>query len=230
MPEIDNKKQNLKEVIEKIVNEYVPAKQEPFAGHSMGAFFRSEIPNAIYNTAIVDSDHYLIAGSVGQGNWATVPWICIYDKTITTSATKGVYIVYLLEKEGNSLYLTFNQGCTEIRNTHSKRETIQIMRDKATEIASKIDSRGFLTDENINLGSGLTELAELYQRGTIFYKEYKKGSIPSEEELRADLSKMMEIYREYSCMHGESSYIQCCTFRRRNGTTQWISFCQCRLR
>lgn len=188
----------MKEVIEKILDEYVPSKSEPFAGHNMGLFFRNIIPQEVYNTGIVNSQDYLVMGSVGQGNWATVPWICIFDKEITTSATKGIYIVYLLEKSGNSLYLTLNQGCTDVRKSHTKKETIQIMRDNATKLIASLDSRGFLSDENINLGEGLTELAELYQKGTIFYKEYKKGSVPSEKELREDLSKMIDIYREYS--------------------------------
>ena len=146
----------------------------------------------------------MITGSVGQGNWATVPWVCIFDRRITTTATKGVYIVYLLEKDGNSLYLTFNQGCTEIRKAHSKRETISIMREKAAEIISKIDARGFCVDEEINLGSGLTELGEFYQKGTIFYKEYKKNAIPNEDELQSDLAKMMDIYREYAHRNSDS--------------------------
>ena len=133
----------MREFISKILNGYIPAKREIFAGHPMGAFFRNEIPNIIYGTGIVDSKTHLITGSVGQGQWATIPWICIFDRKITTTATKGVYIVYLLSKDGNTLYLTLNQGCTDIRSTHSKRETITILRKKAMEIASRIDARGF---------------------------------------------------------------------------------------
>ena len=187
----------MKQIVEKILNEYIDAKKAPFTGHSMGSFFRNDIPSFIYKTGIVDSKTHLITGSVGKGNWAMVPWICIFDRQITTSATKGVYIVYLLSKDGSTLYLTFNQGCTEIRNTHSKAETIKIMRQKAAEIVSQIDGRGFASDENINLGSGLTELGELYQRGTIFYKAYRKGNVPSDEVLVDDLKNMMNIYREY---------------------------------
>ena len=90
---IDPQKQvngKMQEMINKILNEYVACKKQTFAGHSMGIFFRNEIPNGIYNTGIVDSKDYLITGSVGQGNWATVPWVCIFDRAITTSATKGV--------------------------------------------------------------------------------------------------------------------------------------------
>lgn len=189
---------NMREIIEKILNEYVPAKNEAFTGHPLGSYFRNDIPRKIYDTGLVDSNDYLITGSVGQGNWAMVPWVCIFDRSITTTATKGVYIVYLLKKDGTSLYLTFNQGCTEIRNSHSKRETISIMRDKAEEIISRIDARGFRSDQEINLGDGLTDLGELYQKGTIFYKEYRKGAVPNEDELQDDLEKMMAIYREFA--------------------------------
>lgn len=189
----------MKDIIEKILNEYIAAKKQTFAGHAMGTFFRNQIPNAIYQTGIVDSKTHLITGSVGQGNWATVPWVCIFDRTITTSATKGVYIVYLLAKDGKTLYLTFNQGCTEIRQSNSKSNTIRIMRQKAAEIVSKIDSRGFASDDRIDLGLGLTELAELYQKGTIFYKAYRQGNVPSNEELKDDLRRMMDIYKEYVC-------------------------------
>lgn len=188
----------MREIISKILNGYIPAKREPFAGHPMGAFFRNEIPDKIYNTGIVNSETHLVTGSVGQGQWVTIPWICIFDRKITTKASKGVYIVYLLSKDGSTLYLTFNQGCTDIRSTHSKRDTIRTLHEKAMEIANRIDARGFNKDNNISLGSNITGLAELYQSGTIFYKAYHKDAIPPENELRDDLSKMMAIYADYS--------------------------------
>ncbi|SFQ07220.1 AAA domain (dynein-related subfamily) [Butyrivibrio proteoclasticus] len=191
-------KGKLREVIDKFLNGYVDAKKGAFTGSPFGTFVRSEIPNAIYNTGLVDPQNYLITGSVGQGNWATIPWICIFDRSITTTATKGVYIVYLLSKTGESLYLTFNQGCTDIKNAHGKQGAIKIMRERAAEIVARIDGRGFNTDEDIDLGQGLTDLGEMYQKGTIFYKEYKRGAVPSEAELQQDLSKMMDIYREYA--------------------------------
>lgn len=61
-----------------------------------------------------------------------------------------------------------------------------------------IDARGFRTDEEINLGSGLTQLAEFYQKGTIFYKAYQKDAVPSEKELQADLLNMIQIYRDFA--------------------------------
>lgn len=118
-------------------------------------------------------------------------WIqMIQDNTVSI-------LGYLLSKDGNSLYLSFNQGCTDIRKNNSKKDTIRIMREKAEDIRKRIDSRGFNADNNAKLGDGLTELGELYQEGMIFYKEYKKGNVPGESELQNDLRLMMDIYKEY---------------------------------
>lgn len=186
------------EFVNRFLNEYSTVKNEIFASHAFGNFIRQTVPENVYKTNLVDKDKYLITGSVGQGNWAMVPWLCVFNKSITTTATEGVYVVYLLSKDGNSLYLTFNQGCTDLKKNHGKKGAIKLMRENAKKIAAQIDSRGFRTDEDINLGDGLTELGEMYQKGTIFYKEYKKGDVPEESVLRDDLEKMMEIYEEYT--------------------------------
>jgi hypothetical protein len=188
----------LRDLVLQILDEYVPAKCEPFTGHRIGALFRHTFPEVIYSTDIVNPTKYLIVGSVGQGQWATIPWVCIFDRSITTTATHGIYIVYLLAKDGNALYLTLNQGCTDIRAFHSKKETIQIMRLQSEEILNGLDTLGFSYDDRIDLGSGLTELAELYQKGTILYKAYLKRNVPDEATLRTDLIKMMRIYSAYA--------------------------------
>ncbi len=197
VPEGAEEKIKIKPVLEQLLNHYVKSRQETFAGHALAAYIRGDAPEALYETGLVDRRKYLITGSAGQGNWAMVPWLGIFYKEITTSATHGVYIVYLLAEDGNTLYLTLNQGCTETRKQHSKRETIRLMREKAGKIVAQIDNRGFAIDEYIDLGEGLTELGEMYQNGTIFYQKYTKGNVPEEAELREDLARMMAIYQEY---------------------------------
>ena len=77
------------------------------------------------------------------------------------------------------MYLTFHQGCTDILKTHSKKETITIMREKVEKITSQIDDHDFASDENVSLEEGLIELGLLYQKGVIFYKKffYKKYEV-----------------------------------------------------
>ena len=113
----------MREQIQRFMQDAPIAKTQPFANNPYGVFVRTELPEALYDTGLVDRQKYLITASVGAGNWAMIPWICIFDRSITTSATKGVYIVYLLSKDSKRLYLTFNQGCTEISNSHGKKET-----------------------------------------------------------------------------------------------------------
>lgn len=191
----------MRAAIEKLMCGYVTAKSEVFANNPFGEFVRKDIPALFYETGLIDKDKYLVVGSVGQGNWAMVPWICIFDRSITTSATRGEYIVYLLSKDCSTLYLTFNQGCTDIRKTHNKKETIAIMRKKAAKIAAQIDDHGFSSDENVSLGENLTELGLLYQKGVIFYKKYEVDNIPDENELLDDLSRMMDIYKSYASLN-----------------------------
>jgi Cdc6-like AAA superfamily ATPase len=189
--------QYLTESFNYFFDNYAKAKKEAFANNPVRNYIRYTIPENFYKTGIIDRDKYLITGSVGKGNWATVPWLGIFNTAITSSATKGVYIVYLLSSDGSSLYLTFNQGCTEIRDANTKKETIKILRKNALELVSILDNHNFNSDENINLGYDLTELAEMYQKGTIFYKKYSRQNLPSEEQLRADLKDMINIYEEY---------------------------------
>ena len=187
------------------MNGYKEAKQEVFANNSFGNFVRREIPQAINNLEIFDNGSYLISGSVGQGNWASVPWIGIFYKQITTSATKGIYIVYLLSTDCSRLYLTFNQGCTDFRNSHTKKETINYLREKAEKLSSQIDGRCFLSDENIDLGNDITDLGFFYQKGTIFYKKYDIDQIPEENELIDDLKKMADIYNDFIDLENNKS-------------------------
>ena len=57
-----------------------------------------DIPELLRNVANISSP-YQIVGSYGKGRWTAVPWIAVFDSRITTSAQKGVYIVYLLNKD-----------------------------------------------------------------------------------------------------------------------------------
>ena len=86
----------------------------------------------------ISDPNYLVKGSVGVGHWTNVPWIGIFDKRITTTAQKGVYIVYLLNKDTKTLYLTLNQGAMDLAKdkSESKEE-----KKKFTGIATSTNSK-----------------------------------------------------------------------------------------
>lgn len=179
-----------------VLNNYLNAKGQPFTDNPMANLIRNSFRQEIFKTGFIKADKFAVTGSPGQGNWASVPWIGIFNKTITTTTTKGVYIVYLFSSDCESVYLTLNQGCTELKNTLGRTKAVEAMKKVTEQIVATIDSRGFLTRDNINL-KDTRELPYLYERGTIFYKEYKKGQVPPNDVLISDLKKMTDIYDEY---------------------------------
>ena len=189
--------QYLTESIKYLFNNYTQAAKGPLAGSSVGEYIRNTVPQNFIESALIDKEKYKIKASVGQGIWAQVPWIGIFRTEITDSAQNGVYIVYLLSADGNSLFLTFNQGFTDIAKDKSVKETVEEMRKRASDCIRKLNKLSFRSDENISLGRNLTNRAEMYQKGTIFYKEYQKHNLPSEDTLEKDLKDMLGIYEEY---------------------------------
>lgn len=189
---------SFRDQLNQFVNEYIDNTKEEFSGHPIGILVRNKIPHSLYE-GVVDSSKYLVKGSIGQGNWATNPWICIFDRRITTSATKGVYIVYLLSKDGERLYLTLNQGCTELRNRMKKTEAVvSELRRIASDIQLRIDCGYFDVSDEIDLGDDLPVLSKLYEQGTICFRRYNRGQLPDQDSLLADLEEMMAIYARYS--------------------------------
>ncbi|WP_295097090.1 DUF3578 domain-containing protein [uncultured Fibrobacter sp.] len=190
--------QQLTEILNYFLNDYIQKKNVPFGkGAEVYKSICVSACDKIYETGLVNKEDYKVEGSVGQGNWAKVPWLAIFRKDITLSAQNGVYIVYLLSSDGNSLYLTLNQGVTEAGKDSTTKETIKALRNNADRISAQLNKHSFFSDENINLGNDITDLGKKYQKGTIFYKKYSKQNIPSEEILQEDLKNMLDVYQEY---------------------------------
>ncbi len=123
---------SIKDALSDILSTYLTAKRETFAGHRLGNLVRQLIPTELRNLPFIHSE-LKITGSVGQGNWATIPWIAIMDKRITETTRQGEYLVYLFSEDMKSVYLTFikvllsqlrqkvSQQPTNISNKKSKK-------------------------------------------------------------------------------------------------------------
>ncbi len=81
----------LRDAINKISEEYLKAKDQPFASHPLGMLFRQSVPILINDRITIPDNNWHIKASVGEGRWSEVPWIGIFDPIITTSAMKGYY-------------------------------------------------------------------------------------------------------------------------------------------
>ena len=197
--------QIIADCIKYLFDNYAQAQKEPFEKHPVADYIRSTIPNSIMGLGLIDPTNYEVNASPGMsGKWAFVPWIRISNKSISKSAQEGVYIVYLFSADGDSVFLTLNQGYTDIEkdtkqqeNSTKKTATTELLRARAANCIDLLDPHSFNSDTNISLGKEPGKRGKMYEQGTIFYKEYKKQDIPSEDVLEKDLKDMLEIYEEY---------------------------------
>lgn len=179
---------NLREKFLTVLNEYLQARTERFAGHKMGSFVRNEMTTEITRLPFIDHSQYVVTGSVGQGNWAAVPWLAIMNKDITTSTQRGYYIVYLFSEDMERLYLTLAQGVTE-----TTKEEMQKIKE---EIREQIHmSQKVKKDDEIFLG--ISPKAKGYANSTAAYIAYDVNKMPSEKELVEDLEEMLRYYEGF---------------------------------
>ncbi|MUG87280.1 DUF3578 domain-containing protein [Paenibacillus timonensis] len=185
---------SLHESLVHMLQTYTQAKTESFTNHALGALFRRILPEQLRTLPFV-SEHIKIQGSVGMGNWATVPWLALMDTRITKSTQYGEYIVYLFAEDMSSVYLTFNQGVTKPIQERGRKEGYKFLQQKVAEIRESLDFQGFSKDENIHLTEA--GLGRDYQVSTVAYKRYDASHIPSDDQLVADLEQLMTTYQEY---------------------------------
>lgn len=55
--------------------------------------FINEVPQILYK--YFDKEKYLIKSSIGAGQKSEIPWVCIFNRSITTSATQGIYMFFI---------------------------------------------------------------------------------------------------------------------------------------
>ncbi|MGG1518254.1 DUF3578 domain-containing protein [Paenibacillus oryzisoli] len=185
---------SLKEALSDVLSTYLTAKREPLAGHRLGNLMRQVIPAELKKLPFIHAD-LKIQGSIGQGNWATIPWIAIMDKRLTETTRQGEYLVYLFAEDMKSLYLTFMQGVTIPVETKGRPAAYQYFKEKVREIRELLPLEGMTKDDNIYLTSG--GLGQDYQVSTVAYYRYDVDHLPDDEQLIADLRNAVTNYNEY---------------------------------
>ena len=167
--------------------------------NSFGSIIRHDIPNELKKITGLNESIYSIKGSHGAGRWTSVPWIAIFDKRMTISAQKGIYIVYLLNKETKELYLTLNQGATDVAQTGNSTDgkltftgialsngnkTIEELKRRAQEIRRSISIVDKYSNNIINTGS------DAYDAGCICSIKYTVETMPSDTIIKQDLEAL----------------------------------------
>ena len=203
----------------KIMEEYQTVYEDTIKNkvykHPLGNVITDIIPSKIEKTLNLSSNIYKVKGSHGVGRWARIPWIAIFNKRLTDTAKQGVYIVYLVNPRNKELFLTLNQGATEVISgtidkfnisvTGAKNTSANnILRTRANEIRKLLHDEELFYDEGIDTGS------EAYDAGCIYYKKYTLDNLPNDNGLIDDLNKYIKVYQKYVDMvfNGETVEIE----------------------
>ena len=140
-----------------------------------------------------------VQGSTGQGNITAAPWIAIFDRRLTTSATTGYYVVYLYSVDVETVTLCIAFGTAQFENqfgTGSKpfgpmRTAAKRLQDLYREIAPPQFMIG-----PIDLSAKRTQKQHYaYEQSAIFsLPPYRVKALPTEERLRLDLTEIVALY------------------------------------
>jgi MoxR-like ATPase len=138
------------------------------------------------------SDKYIVEGSGGRGAAAHVPWISVFNPAETTTAQRGIYVVYLFKADMTQVYLSLNQGVTDLVEQHGPTVAREMLTGQAAQIrAAMPELAGYLA--RIALGSA-APLPRNYEAGNIAAISYDTAQLPTNEELVRDLRNFLRFY------------------------------------
>lgn len=205
----ENANQLLHDSLLRLMQEYRTVYAQVVAENDWKNTFREliskTIPEQITQCAAISAP-YSVVGSYGKGRWTAVPWIAVFDTRITSSAQQGVYIVYLLNKDTQELYLTLEAAATEEISATPDQNGAKVftgivgknnakmkaaLTKKVNEIRPIIANTVFAEDDAINSGSAG------YDYGAVCYKKYTIDELPAGEILVNDLKDMLTLYAKF---------------------------------
>ncbi|MEI3799699.1 MULTISPECIES: MrcB family domain-containing protein [unclassified Chitinophaga] len=199
----------IRELFESILENYL-AEKEHYARLEAGEKKLSEL--TIHNTLVKRlpfefkrasnlNDKYLFEGSIGKGNIAEVPHLCVFDTAITTSAQEGYYIVYLFSTDMTKIYLTLEQAWTQYLNRYGIDQGKTEIARNTQKIRNIIRSaEGFSFNQPV-LGA-TRALGKGYELGVICSKVYFFDTLPSDAEFIDDLRNLVGVYKELKGLVG----------------------------
>lgn len=183
----------LADYLSQLATQYTHERAKPFVGSKFGDFVRHDIAMEAKKTLTFWPFDLKVKASVGQGVWASVPWLAFFDPLITETATKGFYVVYLINPDAQTITLSMNQGTTAIYNDFGQSRGRDVLKRRARDIADRVPEFAKLFSEApISLGSD-AGLPAGYEAGHSFGKVYYPQSI-AKDEFTQDLLHMLQAY------------------------------------
>ena len=111
---------------------------------------------------------FKVEGSTGRGNITAAPWIATFDRSITSSATHGYYLVYLYSVDLQRLYLALAFGTTQFEEYFSKpEERHRRLRSAASHLQALLSKHRPVHSGPLNLAAGRADRMHLDSSSTV---------------------------------------------------------------
>lgn len=171
--------------------------------HPIHKLIHDEIPETLESWTPSPGD-YKFQGSDGQGNILAAPWVAVFNRNITESATKGYYLVYLLSEDLERLVLEIGFGATQFEKRFGRGKKFYEAVDGAV-INMRLNSshliKGCLPGsisrtniDNVHLDSSGDFRLKAYEHCAIYSLTYNTSSLPTNEELKRDYLEYLSLY------------------------------------
>ncbi|MFI7038402.1 MrcB family domain-containing protein [Microbispora rosea] len=177
--------------------------------HELPAQLREHV-DALASAMGVPANDLGIEGKDGTGLKTEIPWIRVFSRERSPSATSGWFVVYLLSATGDRVYLSLMQGTTVWNGsdfTPRKPAELRARVDWALPlIAGRATGRDDLVRE-IRLHARKSQLGAGYEAGSVVALEYERDNIPDSKILAQDLIFMVELLSDVYEAEASSPYV-----------------------
>jgi len=186
---------SLHAALEKVLAEYPAARATSFTKHPLATYLRSDLPSRLAAFAALDEHVYRVEGSAGQGVWASVPWVAVLDRDRGGRVQDGIYVCYLFSEDLERIVLGLVVGVTKSEagagSEQSLADRIGRWRDGLAQIP--LSGRWRREPPAPLAGRGV---GRQYAPAVLVHVEYRRGAIPPDEALYADLTELLSVYRQ----------------------------------
>ena len=186
----------------KIISEYPDAIKEPIKNHNLVKFIEKTAVEIIKSNLPEKFKSFKVKGSAGEGRWIGTgksernPWIAVLNENITSGASKGYYTTYSFIHKSDFIILSVAQSDHEMKSKYSDNKIPKVLNNYADLMRLQLNSKKYS-----KFDSGIPEVLDkngdklfLNRIGAVYHKKYNINELPSDKELKEDLSLMLEAY------------------------------------
>lgn len=185
----------LNEALHKVFAQFPDARHQAFPHHPVFEIIKREIPNALRRCVGIDDERYVVLPSVGQGNWATVPWVAILDRSRGGTIQEGLYVALLFSAEMDRVVLALMFGVTGSRDIKRATSTPGLG-ERIAHLRRELDLGPSVWQTDNDLKLAYRGIGSRYGSGVVLYRSHLANTLPSNVEWAHELEEALRLYRE----------------------------------